>query len=103
MFCLLDTRVEGFGSVIVTDRHRLLERIGPVSMPESTRWTVHPVTFYPYSRACFQAFNPGKAGSNAGWMFTTRSWKAVRKGALRMRMKPANTTISTLTFCNRPM
>ena len=41
---------------------------GPVSVPASTKWTVHPVTRAPYASACACGRRrPRNAGSSAGW------------------------------------
>ena len=56
--------------------------IGPVSTPSSTKWTVTPKTFTPYSSACSIARTPGKAGSSAGWTLMTRLREA-RRGSRR--------------------
>src|SRR6185312_4870321 len=69
-------------------------RIGPVSVPASTRCTVQPVTLTPYARASATARAPGKAGSNAGWVFTMRPGNRERNCCPRIFMKPADTTRS---------
>src|SRR3984893_11339930 len=69
-------------------------RIGPVSVPASTRCTVQPVTLTPYASVAGTACAPGNAGSNAGWVFTTRPANRERKVGPRIFMKPADTTRS---------
>ena len=54
--------------------------IGPLSTPSSTKWTVTPTTFTPYSSACSIAPTPGNAGSSAGCTLMIRPAKR--------RMKP---------------
>src|SRR5689334_3837850 len=66
--------------------------MGPVSVPVSTKCTVQPATFTPYSSAWRCAWTPGNAGKSAGWMLMTRHGNASRNPAVRTRMKPASTT-----------
>src|ERR1700738_276701 len=66
-------------------------RIGPVSVPASTRCTLHPVTLTPYSSASGTACAPGNAGSSAGWVLRMRPMNRERNCGPRIFMKPADT------------
>src|SRR5512139_180541 len=69
--------------------------IGPESSPSSTRCTVAPLTFTPWSQARRWASSPGNAGRRAGWTLRIRPGKARTKTGERRRMKPARHTRST--------
>src|SRR5205085_10094385 len=46
-------------------------RIGPLSTPSSTRWTVTPVISTPAASASSIGRTPGNSGSSDGWTLTT--------------------------------
>ena len=70
------------GSVAAGSSTARWRMIRPVSTPSSTKWTVTPNTFTPYSSACSTARMPGKAGSSAGWTLTTRAGKRARNAGV---------------------
>jgi hypothetical protein len=88
----LDALVQAGLVVVGTHRHRLLRDDRAVVDLSSTRWTVQPVSFTPWASASRTAWAPRKAGSNDGWVLTTRSGQRARKSPDNSRMKPASTT-----------
>ena len=54
-------------------------RIGPVSVPASTRCTLQPVTLTPYANASGTACAPGNAGNRAGWVLTNAAHEPGKK------------------------
>src|SRR5262245_37758577 len=67
---------------------------GPLSRPESTRKTVHPVTLTPYASASRTPCIPGNDGSRAGWELMHRPANSSRNCGPNSFMNPAEITRS---------
>ncbi len=77
--------------------------IGPLSVPSSTKCTVHPDTFTPYSNAFWCTFipyipSPQKLGINEGWMFIILFSNLFIKSSFNIESHPAKTIKSTFPY-----